>query len=105
MTPEIIEKINGLKEVELDQTTPTRVEHRRAMLVRKRTVHTMTASPLEEGQNRISLLLRTQAGTYVKEFVHGDEGRTQPNLGSLLGCEVPAEILELDVLGIHMDFL
>lgn len=46
-----------------------------------------------------------QAGTYIKEFVHGDEGRTQPNLGSFLGFEDSAEILQLDVLEIHMDFL
>jgi len=24
------------------------------------------------------------AGTYIKEFVHGDLGRTTPNIGSLL---------------------
>ena len=46
-----------------------------------------------------------QAGTYIKEFVHSDEGRTVPNLGSLLGCQEPAQILELDVLEIHMPFL
>ena len=46
-----------------------------------------------------------QAGTYIKEFVHGDEGRTEPNLGSFLGCKEPAAILQLDVLEIHMDFL
>ena len=38
----------------------------------------------------------TSAGTYVKEFIHSDLGRTMPNLGSLLGCE--ADILQLDVL-------
>ena len=46
-----------------------------------------------------------QAGTYIKEFVHSDEGRTVPNLGSLLGCQEPAQILELDVMEIHMPFL
>ena len=35
------------------------------------------------------------AGTYIKEFVHGDLGRTTPNVGSLLGKEV--DILQLDV--------
>ena len=39
---------------------------------------------------------------YTQEFVHSDEGRTKPSLGSLLGCE--AQILQLDVLDIHMDF-
>ena len=42
------------------------------------------------------------AASYTQEFVHSDEGRTKPSLGSLLGCE--AQILQLDVLDIHMDF-
>lgn len=33
--------------------------------------------------------------SYVKEFVHGDFGRTQPNLSSITGVE--CDILELDV--------
>lgn len=41
------------------------------------------------------LHLTTQAGTYIKEFVHGDLGRTTPSLGSLLGLEV--DIIALDV--------
>ena len=39
--------------------------------------------------------LETEAGTYIKEFVHGDLGRTQPNLKEILGKEV--DILKLDV--------
>ena len=50
-------------------------------------------------------LVCEQAGTYIKEFVHSDEGRTVPSLGSLLGCQEPAQILELDVMEIHMRFL
>lgn len=33
--------------------------------------------------------------SYIKEFVHGDFGRTKPNLGALMETEV--DILELDV--------
>ena len=47
----------------------------------------------------------TQAGTYIKEFVHSDEGRTQPHLASLLDLSKPASILQLDVNQIHMNFL
>lgn len=43
------------------------------------------------------LELNTQAGTYIKEFVHGDFGRTQPSLGDLLGS-VNVDILALDVV-------
>lgn len=42
-----------------------------------------------------------QAGTYIKEFVHGDLGRTHPSIGSILGCR--AEILQLDVTDVKMD--
>jgi tRNA U54 and U55 pseudouridine synthase Pus10 len=38
----------------------------------------------------------------VKEFVHGDLGRTIPSIGSLLGCK--ADILQLDCEGIESHF-
>lgn len=49
--------------------------------------------------------LQGGASWVSQEFVHSDEGRTQPHLASLLGLSQPAEILALDVLQIHMDFL
>ncbi|KAE8715579.1 putative tRNA pseudouridine synthase Pus10-like isoform X2 [Hibiscus syriacus] len=42
-----------------------------------------------------------QAGNYIKEFVHGDLWRTQPIIGSILGCR--AEITQLDVTDVKMD--
>ena len=65
----------------------------------------MHCTPAADESNRLVLRLRTQAGTYIKEFVHGDEGRTLPHLGSFLGCSVPASILSLDVLDVLMTFL
>jgi tRNA pseudouridine synthase 10 len=38
-----------------------------------------------------TLSLLAQAGTYIKELVHGDLGRTFPNIGSILDTE--ADIL------------
>lgn len=38
-------------------------------------------------------------GTYIKEFVHGDLGRTVPSIGSLLNCR--ADILQLDVTDVE----
>ncbi len=46
--------------------------------------------------HHFNLFMTTSAGTYVKEFVHGDRERTRPNVGRLLGCE--ADILQLDVV-------
>ena len=65
-------------------------------MVRERMIH--KASAIRLAAHFIQLDLETQAGTYVKEFVHGDFGRTVPSVGSLLGCE--ADILQLDVVGL-----
>mmetsp|Transcript_9144 Transcript_9144/g.13711 ORF Transcript_9144/g.13711 Transcript_9144/m.13711 type:complete len:95 (+) Transcript_9144:1490-1774(+) len=48
--------------------------------------------------------LTTEAGTYIKEFVHGDRGRTKPFLGDILDCRT--DISQLDVmmlLSLHDD--
>ena len=65
----------------------------------RRTVTTTTGGHQLQQLTRLQLDLCTQAGTYVKEFVHSDFGRTHPSVGSLLGCE--ADILQLDVLGLR----
>ena len=46
--------------------------------------------------------LVTSAGTYVKEFVHGDRGRTQPSVKGMLGCR--ADIMQLDVTWLFDDY-
>lgn len=47
------------------------------------------------------LKLHTQAGTYIKEYVHGDLGRTLPNLASV-GEIHSADLLELDVMDVDL---
>ena len=99
MTDADLAKINGTTEHLLQQKTPLRVLHRRTLMVRERTIHAMRATRL--APRFVQLDLTTQAGTYVKEFVHGDFGRTRPSFGELLGCS--ADILQLDVMGLHDD--
>ncbi|KAK9728368.1 hypothetical protein K7432_001156 [Basidiobolus ranarum] len=77
----------------IHQRTPIRVLHRRAQMVRDKTIHTLCAEKL--GDHFLRLKLKTEAGTYIKEFVHGDLGRTFPNFGSIVGCT--ADLLALDV--------
>jgi tRNA pseudouridine synthase 10 len=49
--------------------------------------------------------LETQAGTYIKEFVHGDFGRTTPNVGEILGIGAEnVDILELDVEAVELEW-
>ena len=79
------------------QRTPTRVAHRRSDRVRTRRI--VAARVGEASEGRFTLDLRTEAGTYVKEWVEGDGGRTDPSLSSLVG--VPLKVESLDVLEIH----
>jgi len=79
------------------QRTPTRVAHRRSDRVRTRRV--VSARVVEAADGRFTLDIRTEAGTYVKEWVEGDGGRTEPSLSSLLG--VPLKVEFLDVLEVH----
>ncbi|MEM3341438.1 MAG: tRNA pseudouridine(54/55) synthase Pus10 [Thermoplasmata archaeon] len=54
---------------------------------------------VDEKVNHAIIEIHAQGGTYIKELMNGDEGRTQPNLSSLLG--VPITCLALDVILIH----
>ncbi|NXJ03754.1 PUS10 synthase, partial [Odontophorus gujanensis] len=92
--------LDNIKELKLDQKTPLRVLHRRPLALRCRIIHTMKSEYIDEHHFR--LRLKTQAGTYVKEFVHGDFGRTKPNIGSLL--DRTTDILELDVESVDIDW-
>ncbi len=77
------------------QKTPQRVAHRRADLDRERWIE-ITAWERCEGGILVSIL--SQHGTYIKESISGDDGRSQPSLSSLLG--IPCVCEELDVLSI-----
>ncbi|XP_044045445.1 putative tRNA pseudouridine synthase Pus10 isoform X3 [Siniperca chuatsi] len=92
--------IDDIKDLTLDQKTPLRVLHRRALAIRQRVIHSMSTRFLDS--HHFYLGLKTQAGTYIKEFVHGDFGRTKPNLCQLLKTDT--DILELDVESVDVDW-
>jgi tRNA pseudouridine synthase 10 len=93
----LIEK--GLSEIIVKQQTPLRVLHRRADLIRERYIYKVKVKKVTF---KTALLeIRCQGGLYVKELVSGDEGRTSPNVSSLLGNR--ARTLKLDVLNVIMD--
>lgn len=91
------EGVGGLAGARIAQRTPVRVSHRRADLVRERVVRGVRVVRAEGGE--VELLVTAEAGTYVKEVLHGDGGRTVPSLAGILG--VGCEVLELDVVRIH----
>ncbi|XP_032881048.1 tRNA pseudouridine synthase Pus10 isoform X3 [Amblyraja radiata] len=92
--------LQDIKDLKIDQKTPLRVLHRRPLAVRIRVIHNMKVEYID--QHNFRLYLKTQAGSYVKEFVHGDFGRTKPNLCTLMNTT--ADILELDVLSVDIDW-
>ena len=79
------------------QRTPARVAHRRSDRVRARRI--VDARVVDGDAGRFTVELRTEAGTYVKEWVEGDGGRTEPSLSGLVG--VPLKVDFLDVLEVH----
>ena len=89
----VVEATVSFENVHLAQRTPTRVEHRRADLVRDRVVYWVKAENIEE--DTFDLVLKTQSGTYVKEFVSGDDGRTTPSFSERLGIQCRVELLDV----------
>ncbi len=93
------ERIQALlgKDVVVTQRTPKRVAHRRADLDRTRKVEVLSVRAFRGPGDRpsLDLLVRCEHGTYVKEWISGEEGRSRPGLGELLEAET--ECLVLDV--------
>jgi len=79
---------------EIVQRTPQRVANRRADLDRTRRLRVLGLLPLREGVLEVRILC--EHGTYVKEWISGDEGRTRPSLQELLGVECRCSLLDVE---------
>ena len=88
-----------LKEQLVKQRTPTRVAHRRADLIRPRFVQSVNILSFNQGM--VELEIRAQHGTYIRELVSGDMGRTVPSFSSLVDGTCKVEVL--DVLNLHLE--
>ena len=100
LTDDKVDRVNSLTDVLIDQNTPLRVLHRRTLMSRDKFIYRCFLERI----NRFSavLYLLASAGTYIKEFVHGDLNRTTPNLGTILACK--CDIIQLDVLDLYPDY-
>lgn len=64
--------------------------------------HPRSNSYLTDNHKAVILDIVTQAGTYIKELVHGEFGRTEPSISSIIGQAI--DIVALDVNGIDLDW-
>jgi tRNA pseudouridine synthase 10 len=85
----------------LFQQTPKRVMARRADMTRKRRVHSISAECVKGGKLRLRIF--AEAGTYIKELISSDGGRTKPSVSEILSCKAACD--ELDVVAIRDYFL
>jgi tRNA pseudouridine synthase 10 len=79
------------------QRTPLRVMKRRADLVRQRKIESVKL--LDVSGNAAVMEFTAESGTYIKELVSGDKGRTDPSVSSVYGSDL--KVSELDVIQIH----
>jgi len=81
------------KKIDVKQVTPSRVESRRSNMVRNKVVEFLNAE--QTGDKEFVLTLRTSHGTYVKEFISSDGGKTTPSVSSILGANCTCKLLDV----------
>ncbi|MFX1369267.1 MAG: tRNA pseudouridine(54/55) synthase Pus10, partial [Promethearchaeota archaeon] len=93
------EAATGLSGSTIQQRTPKRVSHRRSDLVREKHIFEVRLKLRKDGL--VEGFFKVQGGTYIKELISGDEGRTIPSVSDKLG--IPCECTELNVTAIYSD--
>ncbi|XP_053684571.1 putative tRNA pseudouridine synthase Pus10 isoform X2 [Sabethes cyaneus] len=102
VTNEVVDALNINEPFVIEQWTPLRVLHRRPLLSRSRTVYSVKAFASTKNDCALVVDVVTQAGTYIKELVHSDFGRTSPSFKSIIGQEI--DIHALDVMAVYLDW-
>lgn len=83
-------KLSGIT---INQQTPTRVLKRRYDLLRKRKIYYCKLINYHSTQPKLEI--KTESGTYIKELIGGDDGRTNPSLSSILNQKVVVKLLKV----------
>ncbi len=97
LTAEDLGKMAELSGRIITQYTPRRIKRLHPRRKRTRMVYELTWRLISP--HVFELYVRCQGGLYVKEFIHGDGGRTTPSAAEVLNSYL--EVLELDVLSIE----
>ncbi|MFX1377520.1 MAG: tRNA pseudouridine(54/55) synthase Pus10 [Promethearchaeota archaeon] len=99
---EFDQKVILLKQVfenkKIRQRTPYRVSHRRSDKVRQKLIYNIEGKLIKP--KLYEFMIETQGGTYIKELINGDNGRTSPSFSEIFNT--PLECKELDVLEINI---
>jgi len=80
----------------LQQRTPIRVSHRRADKIREKKIFRVEGKFIKP--NVSEFIVEAQGGTYIKELISGDNGRTTPSFSDIFGFSL--ECKKLDVIQI-----
>ena len=89
--------LKDLDSSDIYQRTPRRALHRKRDLVGIRNVKYVKLLNFNPGS--VEMALKVESGTYIRELVNGDKGRTVPSLASLLNCECTVD--HLDIINIE----
>lgn len=81
----------------IQQRTPNRVSHRRADKIREKTIFQIEGKFIKP--KVFEFIIEAQGGTYIKEIINGDNGRTTPSFTEIFGF--PIECKKLDVIKIY----
>ncbi len=82
----------------INQYTPTRVARRRANLYRNKKIYNIEIKSVVK--KVATLKIESQSGTYIKELITGDNGKTKPNISECYGF--PCSVKKLDVISIKV---
>ncbi len=100
-TKQDIEKLSILNGIVINQRTPSRVKFSRAILNRKRQIRKIKV--LSINKNILIADILVQSGTYIKELISGDNGRTTPSFSSILSKNCVCK--KLSVIKIYDEYL
>jgi tRNA pseudouridine synthase 10 len=87
---EVLKKYSNFK---IDQRTPSRVLNIRKDKTRERRIRSIEIERFSGKQ--LILIITAEAGTYIKEFITGDNGRTVPSLKNELNINVKIDYLNV----------
>ena len=90
-----LRKLNQIKGT-IEQKTPQRVLESRTDKIRRKQVYQVFYEKFSD--SLIELIIKAEAGTYIKELITGDENRTNPNVAKIWDCQ--ARCAKLDLIDI-----